>query len=49
MIFNKSGKLLKGYKFVLNNTILDITSEYQYLGIKFCPSGSMTAATNDLV
>ena len=48
IIFNKAGKLLKGYKFFLNNTILEITSEYQYLGIKFCPSGSMTAATDEL-
>jgi hypothetical protein len=48
MIFNKSGKVLKGYKFVLNGNVLHITNEYQYLGIKFSPSGSMMAATDEL-
>ena len=48
MVFNKSGKLLKGYKFLLNGIELEITNEYQYLGIKFTPSGSMTLATDEL-
>jgi hypothetical protein len=48
IIFNKSGKLLRGYNFVCNGTALEVTNEYQYLGIKFTPSGSMTLATNEL-
>ena len=48
MVFNKSGKLLKGYKFVLNGVELEITNEYQYLGVKFIPSGSMILATDEL-
>ena len=31
-----------------NGTALEVTNEYQYLGIKFTPSGSMTLATNEL-
>ena len=31
-----------------NGTGLEVTNEYQYLGIKFTPSGSMTLATNEL-
>ena len=41
IVFNKSGKLLKGYKFMCNGSVLEVTKEYQYLGIKFTPSGSM--------
>ena len=48
IIFNKSGKLLKGYNFVCNGTVLEVTNEYQNLGLKLTPSGSMTLATNEL-
>ena len=48
IVFNKSGKLLKGYKFVCNGSLLEVTNEYQYLGIKFTPSGSMTVAVDEL-
>jgi hypothetical protein len=48
IVFNKSGKLLKGYKFMCNGSVLEVTKEYQYLGIKFTPSGSMAVAVDEL-
>jgi hypothetical protein len=48
IIFNKSGKLLKGFTFLCNGTELEVASEYQYLGIKFTPSGSLALATDEL-
>ena len=40
MIFNKSGRVLKGYNFSLEEQSLELVSEYKYLGIIFKPSGS---------
>ena len=49
MIFNKSGaKLDKKYFFSINDTKLEITDQYQYLGLKLRPSGSMTLAVQEL-
>ena len=48
LIFNKSGKVLKGYSFLINGAQLEVTDTYQYLGIKLRPSGSFTAATEVL-
>lgn len=48
MIFNKSGHLLKNFKFHYGNTILQLTNEYCYLGIVFVPSGSFTKAMERL-
>ena len=48
MIFNKSGKVLKCHNFSLAGTHLEVAECYQYLGIKLRPSGSFTAATEEL-
>ena len=48
LIFNKSGRVLKGYSFFLAGTQLEIAEYYQYLGIKLRPSGSFTAAAEEL-
>ena len=49
MIFNKRGlKMGNKYAFTLNNVELEITDEYQYLGIKLRPSGSFSLAVQEL-
>ena len=48
MVFNKVGKVLKGLNFYLNGKLLEVTDEYQYLGIKFKPPGSMSLASDIL-
>ena len=48
LIFNKAGKVLKGFKFHLAGTELEIADSYQYLGVKLRPSGSFTAAADEL-
>ena len=49
LIFNKQGiKLDKLYNFTFNGQKLEITDEYQYLGLKLRPSGSMQAAVQEL-
>jgi hypothetical protein len=48
MIFNKSGKVLKGYNFSFEEQSLELVSEYKYLGIIFKPSGSFSFAINYL-
>ena len=48
LIFNKSGKVLKGHSFLINGAQLEVTDSYQYLGIKLRPSGSFTTATEVL-
>ena len=49
IIFNKRGqKLDKQYGFYLNEKKVEIIDEYQYLGLKFRPSGSMTMAVEEL-
>ena len=49
MIFNKRGlKLDKKFYFFLDGKTLEIVSEYQYLGIKLRPSGSLQLAVNEL-
>ena len=45
MIFNKSGKLIKGQYFIGLNTI-DIVNTYTYLGIVFRTSGNFSDAMN---
>ena len=47
IIFNKSGKLIKGQYFIGLNTI-DIGSSYTYLGIVFRTNGNFTDAMNML-
>jgi hypothetical protein len=48
MIFNKSGKVLKGYIFSFEEQSLELVLEYKYLGIIFKPSGSFSFAINYL-
>jgi hypothetical protein len=49
IIFNKRGlKFDRKYSFVLNDKKVEIVDEYQYLGIKLKPSGSMTMAVQEL-
>ena len=49
MIFNRRGLVLdKKYAFHLNGKSLEITNEYQYLGLKLKPSGSFSLAVQEL-
>ena len=49
IIFNKRGlKLQNENIFIMDNTQIEITDQYQYLGIKLKPSGSMDLATSEL-
>ena len=49
IIFNKRGITFeKKFNFYLNRTKLEITNQYQYLGIKLRPSGSLKLSTEEL-
>ena len=49
IIFNKRGvKLDKKYLFLIDGVKLEITDQYQYLGLKLRPSGSMNLAVQEL-
>ena len=49
MIFNRRGLVLdKKYAFHLKGKSLEITNEYQYLGLKLKPSGSFSLAVQEL-
>ena len=48
MIFNKSGRMLKQHKFLINNTHISATDTYKYLGTIFKPSGSFSATVKHL-
>ena len=49
MIFNKRGLSLKGkYNFFLGGEALEVTDQYQYLGLKIRPSGAMGLAVEEL-
>ena len=48
MIFNKSGKILKGHNFLYDGNTVSLVNEYRYLGIIFKPSGSFTEAIDQL-
>ena len=49
IIFNKKGvKLDNKYNFTLNEKKVEIVDEYQYLGLKLRPSGSMGVAVQEL-
>jgi hypothetical protein len=41
MIFNKSGKILKGHNFLYDGNTVSLVNEYKYLGIIFKPSGTI--------
>ena len=48
MVFNKTGRLLKNYKFTYNNTTLECVREYKYLGFIVTPSGEILTGLKDL-
>ena len=48
LIFNKAGRVLRGYSFKLASIELELSDSYQYLGLKLRPSGSITAAAEEL-
>ena len=49
MIFNSRGLKLTNEKIFLDGSPLEIVDSYQYLGIKFKPSGSMVLASSELI
>ena len=48
MIFNKTGKIFKQFKFYFGNSQIEVTNEYCYLGIVFVPCGSFSVAIKRL-
>ena len=48
MIFNCRGKIFNEFAFSVGGCPVEIVDNYQYLGIKLRPSGSMQLATDDL-
>ena len=48
LIFNKAGRLINKYDFMLNGIKLECVNSYKYLGIHFCASGSFTVAQDEL-
>ena len=49
MIFNKKGLSLRGkYNFFLDGEPLEVTDQYQYLGLKIRPSGAMGMTVEEL-
>ena len=48
MVFNQRGLKLTKNRFFAGTTELDVVDEYQYLGIKFKPSGSFHFAVGEL-
>ena len=51
LIFNKQGKKLDklpSHQFLIENAPIEVVDQYQYLGIKLRPSGSMQLAVSEL-
>ena len=48
LIFNTSGKLLKGYRFYYNGKVLEQVREFKYLGTTFSASGNFSCAKEKL-
>ena len=48
MVFNKTGRLLKKFKFHYNNTLLENVRTYKYLGFLVTPSGEIHSGLKDL-
>ena len=42
IVFNKSGRILKGFSFLYDDEPISLTNEYKYLGILFKPSGTFS-------
>ena len=49
MIFNKTGALIKKYKFLFNSTALESINEYKYLGFLFSNSSSTEKGISNLI
>ena len=49
IIFNKAGRVLKGYNFTYENILLEHVNEYKYLGIYFRSSGIFTKVSSTFV
>ena len=49
MVFNKSGKILKGNRFIFNNYSLQKVTQYKYLGFVLAASGTSSHGINNLV
>ena len=49
MIFNKTGALIKKYRFLFNSTALESTNEYKYLGFLFSNSTSTEKGISNLI
>ena len=49
MIFNKTGALIKKYKFLFNSTALESINEYKYLGFLFSNSTSTEKGISNLI
>ena len=49
IVFNYSGKILNGMKFMFNGITLEVVQSYCYLGIDFICSGSFRTARSNLV
>ena len=48
MIFNKTGRLLRNYKFYIGERKIENIRSYKYLGLIFTPSGEIKSALDDL-
>jgi hypothetical protein len=48
IVFNKSGRILKGFSFLYDDEPISLTNEYKYLGILFKPSGTFSDAIDYL-
>jgi hypothetical protein len=48
IVFNKSGRTLKGFSFLYEDEPISLTNEYKYLGILFMPSGTFSDAIDYL-
>jgi hypothetical protein len=48
IVFNKSGRTLKGFSFLYEDEPISLTNEYKYLGILFKPSGTFSDAIDYL-
>ena len=47
-IFNKSGRIIKGFSFLYDDEPISLTNEYKFLGILFKPSGTFSDAIDYL-
>ena len=48
IVFNKSGRILKGFHFLYDDEPISLTNESKYLGILFKPAGTSSDAIDYL-